>query len=93
MVFRIPGLPWMWAEGKLVDGQAFAPTKRQYEEGKRIQAAGTPVLLIGFKDGLMAISRWATEAKFNDCFQASVHPATIEEFYLAWLRESKPPST
>ena len=81
LVMKIPGLPWMWGEGKLVDGQKFAPTLRQYEEGKRIQATGTPVLLIGFQAKLMAISSWAEEARFKDCFQGSVHPETIKEFY------------
>ena len=80
MVIKIPGLPWIWAEGKLVDAQAFGPTLRQFEEGKKIQDTATYVLLIGFKDSLMAISPWVEQAKFKDCFTGPIHPSTIEEF-------------
>ena len=81
MVIKIPGLPWIWAEGKLVNAQAFGPTLRQFEEGNKILATNTtPVLLIGFKDSLMAISPWVEQAKFKDCFAGSLHPSTIEEF-------------
>lgn len=68
LVIKLPELPWLWAEGKLIDGFKFAPTMRQYEEGERILATGTPVLLLGWKGPIMYISPWVKQADLRDCF-------------------------
>jgi hypothetical protein len=81
LILMIPGLPIIFAEGKIVEGQAFAPTDRQYLEGERIQGAGATVLLIGWKDKLMAVSPWTKQAKWGECHQGLNRYSTIVEYY------------
>ena len=45
---KFPSHPHLLAEGKIVEHQKFAPTPRQYEEGKRYTAAGGLCALIGW---------------------------------------------
>lgn len=80
MILKLPGAPIVFAEAKLVVGQAFGPTKRQFIEGQRIAAAGLNVLLIGWKDKRMAISPWTEEADFRQCFNASDDVSTLLEY-------------
>ena len=49
LIIKLPGHDVVMAEAKLVDGNLFAPTGAQFEEGKRWEAAGVKCLLIGWK--------------------------------------------
>ena len=68
LVIKLPGLPFIWAEGKLIEGNAFGPTKRQYEEGKAWMKAGVAVLLIGWRDKVIYFSPWVEKADRLDCW-------------------------
>ena len=71
MIIKLPGRPLVLAEAKLVDGNLFAPTSAQYEEGKRWQAAGVNCLLLGWKRGQLYISHWVEKADWRECFTTS----------------------
>jgi hypothetical protein len=71
MIIKLPGLPLVFAEGKVIDGNVFSPTPRQYEEGKRIGGAGLEALLIGWRAGVMYISPWVEKADRRECFEAA----------------------
>ena len=68
LVIKLPGQPFIWAEGKLIDGNLFAPTGAQYEEGKKWIKAGTGVVLLGWQDSLMFISPWVKKADKRECW-------------------------
>lgn len=68
MFIKPPNHPAMWAEGKIISGNLFAPTPRQYEEGKRLMAAGVPAFLVGWKSGVMYISSWIIRADIRECY-------------------------
>ena len=67
LVLKLPTHPLIWAEGKIVDGNIFAPTLRQYEEGQRIIRAGMPALLFGWKNSTMFVSPWTRQADIRTC--------------------------
>ena len=48
LVIKLPGHNVVMAEGKLIEGHAFAPTPRQYIEGLDWLRVGVDVLLIGW---------------------------------------------
>jgi|SRR5580693_4692406 hypothetical protein len=71
LVIKLPGHPLLWGEGKMVDGNLFAPTERQWHEGERIIAAGMPAVLIGWKQKFMFVSPWVKQADIRTCFFGS----------------------
>ena len=68
LIIKLPAYPALWAEGKIVEGNLFAPTARQWEEGRRILAAGMPVLLLGWKERWLYVSPWVKKADIRTCF-------------------------
>jgi len=70
LIIKPPGLPFVMAEGKLIDGFQFGPTEAQWEEGKRWQAAGVECVLIGWKAGQMYCRQWTQKADCRECFTA-----------------------
>ena len=80
LIIKLPERPWVWAEGKLINGNLFAPTERQWVEGERIRATGTPVLLIGWKGRSMSISPWVKQADWRNCLTASNGVSTLMEY-------------
>lgn len=80
MVIKLPGHPVLFAEGKLIKGHKFFPTQRQWVEGERIIAAGIPALLIGWKDGQIAISPWVKSADWRECKTGTGSIATLMEY-------------
>ena len=70
MNIKLPGLPFVMAEGKLIDGYQFAPTGAQYIEGLKWQAANVKCVLIGWKAGRMYCSPWVEKADCRQCFTA-----------------------
>jgi len=89
LAIKFPGHPHLLAEGKLVEHQTFAPTLRQFEEGKRYIAAGGLCCLIGWdpKTKAMFIAEWAKSALKKDCFPPGggykAHAETLRD-WLEW---------
>jgi hypothetical protein len=67
LIIKLPHLPIVFAEGKIIGGNVFGPTERQWVEGERIKAAGLCVLLIGWKGLAIYISPWVKLADRRDC--------------------------
>lgn len=82
LVLKLPGHPWIWAEGKMVEDNLFAPTERQWVEGVRISKTGTPVLLFGWKKRFMFVSHWTKQADIRTCFFGSGQWVGVLESYL-----------
>ena len=74
MNIKLPGLPFIMAEGKLIDGFQFGPTGAQYIEGLKWQAAKIECVLIGWKAGRMYCSPWVEKADCRQCFTAPGMP-------------------
>lgn len=85
LVFKLPGHPVVFAEGKMVKHQAFGPTDPQYHEGIKWEKSGAIVLLIGWKGQQMAVSPWTWLAKWDTCYIGPNKYTTIEEY----LREPR----
>ena len=87
---KFPNHPHLLAEGKIVAHQAFAPTLRQYEEGRRYIAAGGLCALIGWdlKTKVMFVHPWAKTGSKADSFPPGGsykdHAQTLKD-YLDWL--------
>ena len=71
LIIKLPTYPVLWAEGKVVGGNLFAPTLRQWQEGQRIQESGMLALLFGWKNDFMFISPWTKKANIQSCFFGS----------------------
>jgi hypothetical protein len=82
LVMKLPGYPVVWGEGKIIDGLVFAPTERQWVEGKRIIAAGMKAILIGWKRSEMFISPWVQKAHCDSCFHGAGPNAALLQTYL-----------
>jgi hypothetical protein len=67
LVLKYPDLPICFAEGKVINGNFFEPTPRQFVEGTMIIAAGLHVVLIGWKDGRMYLTDWQEKADMRTC--------------------------
>ena len=80
LIIKLPDRPLILAEAKLINGNLFAPTGAQYEEGKKWQAAGVKCLLMGWKQGQIYISQWVEKADLRDCFSQLIFPM----FRLCW---------
>lgn len=88
LYLKLPDRPFMAAEGKMIIGHKFGPTLRQFEEGKRMIAAGIPAVLIGWKDQTMSISPWVEQADWRECLTASDHVSTLMEYLNESRRQS-----
>ena len=82
LVIKLPGHPFFWAEGKMIDGNVFGPTARQHEEGMRWIKAGVPVLLIGWKRTHLFVSPWTKQANIENCFNGPSPWLTTLQNYL-----------
>jgi hypothetical protein len=82
LIIKLPGFPLFFAEGKMIKGNLFAPTERQYEEGKKWIEVGVPALLIGWKQKFMFVSPWVRQADVRSCFFGSGQWVTVLQEYL-----------
>jgi hypothetical protein len=90
LIFKLPGYPATWAEGKMIDGNLFGPTRAQYDEGKKWLAAGMPVLLIGWKQTFMFVSPWVQRADIRTCPRGGEQWVAVLQDYLE-LKEPHEP--
>jgi hypothetical protein len=67
LMIKLPDLPPVWVEAKIIRGNSFGPTLRQWVEGDRMIAAGLRVLLIGWKGSTIYISPWVKQADRRQC--------------------------
>src|SRR4029077_16127913 len=89
LTIKFPGHPHLLAEGKLVEHQTFAPTPRQYEEGRRYEAAGGLCAIIGWdrKTKVMFVHPWEKTALKADSFPpggSKDHATTLKE-WIEWV--------
>jgi hypothetical protein len=89
LLFKLPGMPWIWAEGKIVAGNQFEPSERQWVEGNRIKATGTPVLLFGWKKSSFFISPWVKKAHVDNCYRGDGPNLWTLQNYLKETHESR----
>jgi hypothetical protein len=82
LVIKLPGHPLFFAEGKMIEGNLFAPTPLQYQEGKKWLAVGVLALLIGWKQKFMFVSPWVRQADVRSCFFGSGQWVTVLQEYL-----------
>jgi hypothetical protein len=95
---KFPGHPHLLAEGKMVEGQKFQPTARQWKEGQDYIAAGGLCALIGWdpKTKAMFIHPWARWAMKADSFPPGggykSHAETLKDYLELekeeWLRRT-----
>jgi hypothetical protein len=89
LVFKLPGEPWIWAEGKIIDGLQFEPSERQWVEGNRVKATGTLVLLLGWKKADFFISPWVRKAHVDNCYRGTGPNLRTLQKYLKDIHESR----
>jgi hypothetical protein len=82
LVIKLPGHPLFFAEGKMIEGNLFAPTLLQYQEGKKWLEVGVLALLIGWKQKSMFVSPWVRQADVRSCFFGSGQWVTVLQEYL-----------
>jgi hypothetical protein len=80
LILKPPNLPLVLAEGKLIEGHKFGPTERQWIEGNRWLVAGVGVVLIGWKNGMMSISPWVSQADRRECWTGLDRAETLMEY-------------
>ena len=83
---KFPHHPHLLAEGKIIMHQAFAPTPRQFEEGKAYIAAGGLCALIGWDAmaKVIFVHEWAEEASKKTAFTDRGNYAMVLESWLVW---------
>jgi hypothetical protein len=88
LAIKFPGYPHLLAEAKVVAHQTFAPSLRQYLEGKRYTDAGGLCALIGFdkKTKAMFIHDWAEAATKADSFPPGGGYKPHAETLRDWLK-------
>ena len=67
LIIKLPGIPLVLAEGKIVRGNFFWPTLSQFEEGRKWKNAGVECVLLGWRYGRMYISPWKARADYREC--------------------------
>jgi hypothetical protein len=83
LVIKLPGLPIVFAEGKLIKGYLFSPSELQFLKGQRIQNSGLRVQLLGWtKDGEMYVSQWVRKADRRECFTMKAEDSIVLFEYL-----------
>ena len=90
LILKLPDEPIIFAEGKMIDGNLFAPTQRQWIEGEKIQAAGLMVLLLGWKGSQMSVSPWVPQADWRKCVTGADHIGTLKEYLRTSRRKVMP---
>jgi hypothetical protein len=79
LIIKLPTQLIVFAEGKVVDGNIFGPSERQWVEGERIRAAGLDVVLIGWRDGITYVSPWVKQADRRICTAGIDNVKTLME--------------
>jgi hypothetical protein len=78
LIIKLPERPILFAEGKLIEGNVFGPTERQWVEGARLLAANLAVALIGWRGNQMSISPWYKQADRRECLTGTDYVQTLD---------------
>ena len=70
LIIKLPGVPFIVAEGKIIHGNLFGPTPAQFAEGEKWIKAGVDAVLLGWQDSEMYISQWVKRADKRECFRS-----------------------
>ena len=82
LIIKLPGVPLVFAEGKIIKGNLFGPTPAQFAEGEKWIKAGVDAVLIGWQEKWMYISPWVKQADKRVCFGGSPDHAELLLEYL-----------
>ena len=69
LIIKLPRVPPVFAEGKIIKGNLFGPTPAQFAEGMKWIWAGVDAVLIGWQDKEIYISQWVKQADKRECFK------------------------
>ena len=75
LIIKLPGVPLIFAEGKIIKGNLFGPTPAQFAEGEKWIRAGVDAVLIGWEAKWMHISPWVKQADKRECWRGSIGDA------------------
>lgn len=91
MIIKLPTVPVILAEGKLVVGAQFGPTPPQFIEGERWGKAGVTPVLIGWrnKHKEMYVSPWTQKAHIDECFGHTWGDWSYVKILMEYLDESR----
>jgi hypothetical protein len=81
LIIKLPGVPIVFAEGKLIKGHKFGPTERQFIEGEKLQEADLKAILIGWKEATISISPWTMQADRRECFNGVGDLTTLLRYF------------
>lgn len=84
LIIKLPGVPLILAEGKIIKGNLFGPTLAQFAEGEKWIRADVDAVLIGWQDKTMYISPWVKQADKRDCWMTNEE--NDAEFLLKYLK-------
>ena len=84
LIIKLPGVPLIFAEGKIIKGNLFGPTPAQFAEGGKWIRAGVDAVLIGWQDKAMYISPWVKQADKRDCW--AIYNGDHAELLLEYLK-------
>ena len=84
LIIKLPGVPFIVAEGKIIKGNLFGPTPAQFAEGEKWIRAGVDAVLIGWQDRAMYLSSWIKQADKRDCWMTN--EGNDAEFLLKYLK-------
>ena len=82
LIIKLPGVPLVFAEGKIIKGNLFGPTPAQFAEGEKWIKAGVDAVLIGWQEKWMHISPWVKQADKRVCFSGGPDHAELLLEYL-----------
>lgn len=91
MIFVIPNMPTLFAEGKVIKHMFIEPSERQWIEGTRIMSASNGLnalpMLVGWKYGVLHVASWARKRFIHECTIAEPGDTpldTISRWFEKW---------
>ena len=87
LAIKLPERPFVWAEGKIIKGNVFAPTGAQFAEGEKWIKAGVGAVLIGWEGKTMYISPWTKKADKRECWMWTAEMGNFAEMLSTYLRD------
>ena len=75
LIIKLPYVPLVFAEGKIIKGNLFGPTPAQFAEGEKWIRAGVNAVLIGWQDQMMYVHPWVKQADKRESHSSSTNHA------------------
>lgn len=88
------GLPAFFAEAKIIRGNSFGPTERQFIELMRIRHASRYVIpiMIGYKEGVYYFHKPAEVIQCQDCFSVTTSDMSFNDQLTQYYYSQKGPT-